>query len=71
MLSGFNQQVSTKAFRQQSEVITIFTMLANWNNRQVFTGAADEENYTTAVTWLQGAKEKCGIYKHNGILFSH
>lgn len=27
VLSGFNQQVSTKAFRQQSEVITIFTVL--------------------------------------------
>lgn len=57
MLSGFSQQVSTQAFRQQSETITIFTMLANCNNCQVFKRAADENNCITAATWLQGAKE--------------
>lgn len=35
----------------------MFTMLANWNNCQVLTRAADEKNYTTAAIWLQGSKE--------------
>jgi hypothetical protein len=48
VLSGSNQQVSTTAFRQQSEVMAMVTMLANWNSCQVLTRAA-VENYTTAA----------------------
>lgn len=35
----------------------MFTMLANWNNCQVLTRAADEKNHTTAAIWLHGSKE--------------